>query len=107
MCVHARVLHPEVDIHSPQPQARAGCVAIDEPSRMDSWRELFRIARRQHCAVHRRQATALDISNATFTRRVRREQWPQPYRSVFRSGAPPADRERAAETASEIAGGSA
>lgn len=50
---------------------------------MDPWGELFRIARRQHCAVHRRQATALGINDASFTRRVRREQWPQLYPSVF------------------------
>jgi hypothetical protein len=50
---------------------------------MDAWAALFQLAARQHGAVARSQARRLGIDNSTFTRRVRRELWPQPHRSVF------------------------
>lgn len=50
---------------------------------MDPWGRLFLIAKRQHGVVARRQALRLGISAAAFTRRVRREHWPQLHRGVY------------------------
>lgn len=50
---------------------------------MDAWAHVFRLAARQHSAIARSQALGLGVSNSTFTRRVRREEWPEPHRGVF------------------------
>jgi hypothetical protein len=50
---------------------------------MDGWGRVFRLAARQHSAIARSQAVDLGVSDSTFTRRVRREQWAEPHRKVY------------------------
>jgi hypothetical protein len=62
-------------------EAAAMAGRLEHPD--DPWIAVFRCAARQHGAIARAQAVRLGIDGATFTRRVRRERWLQPYRGVY------------------------